>query len=252
MKKITVAASVMALSFVPISSAVANNAVFTHVSPNSGSTEGGNTVTVHGSYFVESTYVKVGSTIVPDTFVDSNTMTVVMPARSAGLVSMSIWDGSMGVVLPNAYEYIVVTPEPEPTPDPDPTPDPEPEPTPDPEPEPTPDPEPNPTENPVENPENISENLLQNSPKVSIYYLVLGKRTVVKVDPSAIVVRVRNAFVSHKEFRLVRNGEVVAVGKPRNKRGVVMVSPRVLGQHTIVIHNKRKDKERIFKTFTVV
>ena len=89
------------------------------VSPTSGDIDGGNTVTILGRDFVESTGVRVGGVVVPDTLVSDSQITIVMPSRSVGRVSISVFEGIVGAVLPNAYEYIDI-PDPEPTPEPEP------------------------------------------------------------------------------------------------------------------------------------
>ena len=91
------------------------------VSPTSGDIDGGNTVTILGRDFVESTGVRVDGVVVPDTLVSDSQITIVMPSRSVGRVSISVFEGIVGAVLPNAYEYIDI-PDPEPMPEPEPTP----------------------------------------------------------------------------------------------------------------------------------
>lgn len=90
------------------------------VSPTSGDIDGGNIVTIVGRDFVESTGVRVDGIIVADTLVSDSQITIVMPSRSIGRVSISVFEGMVGAVLPNAYEYIDI-PDPEPTPEPEPT-----------------------------------------------------------------------------------------------------------------------------------
>lgn len=120
------------ISFVSPSHATSIPPVILEVSPNSGDIDGGNTLTITGQNFVESTRVKVGSTFVPDVLVSSSQLTIVMPSRTSGFVSIMVVEGMVGAVLPNAYEYVDI-PDPEPTPVP-PTPTPEPTPTPSPSP----------------------------------------------------------------------------------------------------------------------
>jgi hypothetical protein len=91
------------------------------VSPTSGYASGGNTVTITGINFDANTYAKIGSSTVPTTFVSSTQLTIIMPSRSVGFVSVAVYDGSVGAVLPNAYQY-VADPSPSPTPSPTPTP----------------------------------------------------------------------------------------------------------------------------------
>lgn len=149
MKKIIVAFTV-ALSFLIPSYAHADDTipVLVSISPTSGDIDGGNVVTLNGADFTESTVIRVGGIVVSDTFVSSTQITIVMPARSAGFVSIGAFSGMVGAVLTNAYEYIDI-PDPTPTPEPDPTPTPEPTPTPTPEPTPTPTPEASPAPSPV-------------------------------------------------------------------------------------------------------
>ena len=117
------------------------------VSPSSGDIDGGNLVTLLGENFVEATVIRVAGSVVPDTFLSSTQITITMPARSAGRVGVGAFNGVVGAVLPNSYEYIDI-PDPEPTPTPTPDPTPTPEPTPEPETTPTPDPDPTLTESP--------------------------------------------------------------------------------------------------------
>lgn len=137
MKKIAVVVAMVA-SFIVPSQAQAEEVIpaLISVSPTSGDIDGGNTVTLTGANFVESNVVRVGGTIVPDTFVSSTQLTIVMPARSAGFVNVAVFAGMAGAVLSNAYEYVDIpdpvapTPTPTPTPTPSATPSPEPTPTP--------------------------------------------------------------------------------------------------------------------------
>jgi hypothetical protein len=118
------------------------------VSPSSGDIDGGNLVTLLGENFVEATVIRVAGSVVPDTFLSSTQITITMPARVAGRVSIGAFNGVVGAVLPNSYEYIDI-PDPEPAPTPTPTPTPDPTPTPEPAPTLTPEPEPAPTEPPL-------------------------------------------------------------------------------------------------------
>lgn len=95
------------------------------ISPISGDIDGGNTVMVVGRDFIESTGVRVDGIVVSDTLISDTQITIVMPARSVGRVSISVFEGIVGAVLPNAYEYIdIPDPIPSPTPTPEPTPTP--------------------------------------------------------------------------------------------------------------------------------
>lgn len=90
----------------------------TSVSPSSGDIDGGSLVTLLGENFVEATVIRVSGSVVPDTFVSSTQITITMPARSAGRVSVGAFNGMVGAVLPNSYEYIDI-PDPEPEPEPE-------------------------------------------------------------------------------------------------------------------------------------
>lgn len=132
MKKLFIAA-LSALFLIPIAEARADDPIpaLISVSPSSGDIDGGNTITITGANFLESTVIKVGGLVVPDTFVNSTQITIVMPSRSAGFVSISAFAGMVGSVLSNAYEYIdIPDPSPSPTPTPSPTESATPEPTP--------------------------------------------------------------------------------------------------------------------------
>ena len=63
----------------------------TSVSPSTGTTAGGNTVTINGSGFLSSgTTVKFGSVVASSTFVSSMQMTATAPAESAGSVNVTV------------------------------------------------------------------------------------------------------------------------------------------------------------------
>jgi hypothetical protein len=98
------------------------------VSPSYGEIEGGETVTLNGSGFETTTRVKVGSTSVSFTVVNTNSVTITMPPNNVGFYNVSVFAGMTGAVLTNAYEYID-TPAPAPAPSPSPTPTPIPTPT---------------------------------------------------------------------------------------------------------------------------
>jgi hypothetical protein len=109
----------------------------TSVSPVSGTTDGGNIVTISGADFTGSTVIKINGVRTSVTFVDSSTITLTMPANSAGFVNISAANGMVAAVLNNIYEYISpppAAPSPSPTPSPTPTPTPTPSPTPTPTP----------------------------------------------------------------------------------------------------------------------
>ena len=107
--------------------------VFISVSPSSGEIEGGETVTLNGSGFETTTRVKVGSTSVSFTIVNTSSVTITMPPNDVGFYNVSVFAGMAGAVLTNAYEYIdtsAPTPPPAPAPEPAPAPAPAPEPAP--------------------------------------------------------------------------------------------------------------------------
>lgn len=113
----------------------------TSVSPVSGTTDGGNIVTISGADFTGSTVIKINGVRASVTFVDSSTITLAMPANSAGFVNISAANGMVAAVSNNIYEYISPQPAaPSPSPTPTPTPSPSPAPTPSPAPAPAPDP----------------------------------------------------------------------------------------------------------------
>ena len=109
--------------------------VFISVSPSSGEIEGGETVILNGSGFETTTRVKVGSTSVSFTVVNTNSVKITMPPNNVGFYNVSVFAGMAGAVLTNAYEYIDT---PAPTPPPAPAPAPVPAPVPAPAPEPAP------------------------------------------------------------------------------------------------------------------
>lgn len=130
MKKF-IAAFVALFLFLPTSNVYANDPIpaLISVSPTSGDIDGGNTVTLTGADFSVTTVIKVDGSVVSSTFVSSTEMTIVMPSRSVGFVSIAAFAGMSGAVLPNAYEYIDIpdpTPAPSPSPTPSATPSPEP------------------------------------------------------------------------------------------------------------------------------
>jgi hypothetical protein len=88
------------------------------ISPTFGYESGGNIVTIIGINFDEDTFVRVGGTTAATTFNSSSELSVVMPPKSVGFVSIGVFDGSVGAILTNSYEYL---PDPTPTPTPTPT-----------------------------------------------------------------------------------------------------------------------------------
>jgi hypothetical protein len=61
-----------------------------YLSPSTGSTAGGNSVTIRGSGFESGATVTVGGTSVSTTFVDSNTLQIVTPSGAAGGARVTI------------------------------------------------------------------------------------------------------------------------------------------------------------------
>jgi len=102
------------------------------IAPASGTTDGGTSVTINGAAFTGSTVIKVDGVVAAVTFVNSNTITLAMPAHAAGFVNFSASNGIVAAISSNIYEY--VTPPPVPVPAPAPTPPPVPVPAPAPEP----------------------------------------------------------------------------------------------------------------------
>ena len=86
----------------------------TAISPASGATAGGNTVTITGTHLLTGAIVRFGgaraiSATTP--LGDSATMTVVVPPHASGVVDVTVTnpDGRQGV-LPNAYTYLAPVP----------------------------------------------------------------------------------------------------------------------------------------------
>jgi hypothetical protein len=93
----------------------------TTVSPNSGSTSGGTSVTITGSSFVATPSVTFGGTAATsEVFVNSTTLTATVPAHAAGLVNVVVTnpDAQSGTLTngyaylppPSASRYYVITP----------------------------------------------------------------------------------------------------------------------------------------------
>jgi uncharacterized protein (DUF2345 family) len=81
------------------------------VSPNTGSTAGGTTVTINGSNFVSGATVSFGTTAASTTFVNATQLTATTPAASAGAVSVKVQnpDGQFAT-LPNGFTYTAPPP----------------------------------------------------------------------------------------------------------------------------------------------
>lgn len=119
--KIVLMALLASMLFVPQAHADPVVPVFVSISPTSGEIEGGETVNLNGSGFETTTRVKVGSTWVSFTVVNTNSVTLTMPPHDVGFVNVAVFAGVSGAVLTNAYQYID-TPAPSPSPTPTPTP----------------------------------------------------------------------------------------------------------------------------------
>jgi len=76
------------------------------ISPVSGTTDGGTSVTISGAAFTGSTVIKVDGVAASVSFVDSNTITLSMPAHSAGFVDFSASNGMVAAISSNIYEYV--------------------------------------------------------------------------------------------------------------------------------------------------
>ena len=84
------------------------------VSPNTGTTPGGQDITVTGANFVNGCTVMIGSYPAADVvFVNSSTLTMKTPASAAGLFSVTVTNTVDGqfAVLPNAFTYTLPPPE---------------------------------------------------------------------------------------------------------------------------------------------
>ena len=80
------------------------------ISPVSGTTDGGTSVTISGASFTGSTVIKVDGVAASVSFVDSNTITLSMPAHSAGFVDFSASNGMVAAISSNIYEYVSLPP----------------------------------------------------------------------------------------------------------------------------------------------
>jgi hypothetical protein len=84
------------------------------ISPNSGPTAGGTTVTISGTGFATGATVKFGNTFATNVnVVGSTTITAVTPARSAGSVNVVVTNpNGQNVSSANGYTYVSSTPAP--------------------------------------------------------------------------------------------------------------------------------------------
>jgi hypothetical protein len=80
----------------------------TAVSPSSGPTAGGNTVTISGSSFTGATAVLFGGVSASFTFVSDTTITATAPAEPAGTVDVTVTNaiGTSPAVAPDRYTYL--------------------------------------------------------------------------------------------------------------------------------------------------
>ncbi len=82
----------------------------TAISPNSGPTSGGTTVTITGTGFTTASTVTFGGTAAASvTYVSATSLRAVTPARVAGVVDVRVATGSLFGTLPAGFTYIVVT-----------------------------------------------------------------------------------------------------------------------------------------------
>jgi hypothetical protein len=86
----------------------------TGVSPNSGSTAGGATVSISGSNFAAGATVQFGSNPATNVaFINATSISAVTPAGPAGSVSVTVTNPSgLSATLANAYTYVASTPPP--------------------------------------------------------------------------------------------------------------------------------------------
>ena len=80
---------------------------FTSITPNSGTTAGGTSVTVNGTYFVSGATVYVDGLARTTTFVNPTTLTLTTPAHAAGSVAIEVINPDTQFVnTPNAYTFV--------------------------------------------------------------------------------------------------------------------------------------------------
>jgi hypothetical protein len=86
----------------------------TKVTPSSGSTDGGGTVTITGTVFLSGATVKFGSTAATNVVVvNATTVTATVPAHAAGAVDVVVTNADQGkATLAGGYTYGVVNPLP--------------------------------------------------------------------------------------------------------------------------------------------
>ena len=87
------------------------------LSPNSGSTDGGEVVTIGGTNFVDGATVSFDGMPAPSvTMVDAGTITATTPAHAAGAVDVVVTNpDSQNGMLPNGYSYGDPAADPPPT-----------------------------------------------------------------------------------------------------------------------------------------
>jgi hypothetical protein len=112
-----------------------NPAIVASVTPNTGTTNGGLTVTIFGSYYGQARQVYFGGTPAPSFQVTGfSTITAVTPPGVVGTVDVRVV-GAGGISATSANDQFVYTAPPSPTPAPAPSPTPTPTPTPTPSPD---------------------------------------------------------------------------------------------------------------------
>lgn len=81
--------------------------VFTSITPSTGSTGGGTSVTVSGNYFVSGSAVYVDGLIRTTTFVNPTTLTLTTPSHAAGAVAIKVVNPDTQFVnTPGAYTFV--------------------------------------------------------------------------------------------------------------------------------------------------
>ncbi len=85
----------------------ASSVTVSAVSPSSGSTLGGETLTITGSKFISGITISVGSANCSSvTLISSTQLTCIAPSGSAGAASIEISSGGLTATLPNGYTYV--------------------------------------------------------------------------------------------------------------------------------------------------
>ena len=118
----------------------------------SGPTTGGNVYVISGSFVSPISHVMLNSQWISGWSQTPTTLSITMPAHSAGGVSITIYNGQAPVLRDCAYAYVVGTPTPSATPTETPKPTPSATPTETPKPTPTETPKPTPSATPTPTP----------------------------------------------------------------------------------------------------